>query len=67
MGWHISPRWGYHNRAISTMEVIEELIKLAREMDAEKSKLLLGLRFSIGQPDLDIPSEKIADRGGGFH
>jgi type I restriction enzyme R subunit len=24
----------YHNRAISTMEVIEELIKLAREMDA---------------------------------
>jgi type I restriction enzyme R subunit len=24
----------YHNRAISTMEVIEELIKLAKEMDA---------------------------------
>lgn len=25
---------GYHNRAISTLEVIEELIKLAKEMDA---------------------------------
>ncbi len=25
---------GYHNRAISTMEVIEELIKLAKELDA---------------------------------
>jgi len=34
LGWPISPRWGFHNRAISTMEVIEELIKLAKEMDA---------------------------------
>jgi len=34
LGWPISPRWGYHNRAISTMEVIEELIKLAKEMEA---------------------------------
>ena len=34
MGWPISPRWGFHNRAISTMEVIEELIKLAKELDA---------------------------------
>ena len=35
---------GYHNRAISTMEVIEELIKLAKELDsATKRGLDLGL------------------------
>ncbi|MEO5812318.1 MAG: type I restriction enzyme endonuclease domain-containing protein, partial [Rhodanobacter sp.] len=34
LGWYISPRWGFQNRATSTMEVIEELIKLAKEMDA---------------------------------
>jgi type I restriction enzyme R subunit len=34
----------YHNRAISTMEVIEELIKLAKEMDAAtKAGYELGL------------------------
>ncbi len=34
----------YHNRAISTMEVIEELIKLAKEMDAAtKRGAALGL------------------------
>jgi type I restriction enzyme R subunit len=34
----------YHNRAISTMEVIEELIKLAKEMDrATKRGIDLGL------------------------
>ncbi len=34
----------YHNRAISTMEVIEELIKLAKEMDAAtKRGIDLGL------------------------
>ncbi len=34
----------YHNRAISTMEVIEELIKLAKEMDAvTKRGAALGL------------------------
>jgi len=34
----------YHNRAISTMEVIDELIKLAKEMDAAtKAGLELGL------------------------
>ena len=35
---------GYHNRAISTMEVIEELIKLAKELDsATKRGVDLGL------------------------
>jgi type I restriction enzyme R subunit len=35
---------GYHNRAISTMEVIEELIKLAKELDsATKRGFDLGL------------------------
>jgi len=35
---------GYHNRAISTMEVIEELIKLAKELDsATKRGIDLGL------------------------
>ena len=34
LGWHISPLWGFRNCAISPMEVIEELIKLAKEMDA---------------------------------
>jgi len=28
----------YHNRAISTVEVIEELIKLAKEMDAANKR-----------------------------
>jgi type I restriction enzyme, R subunit len=35
---------GYHNRAISTLEVIEEMIKLAKELDAAtKAGLEMGL------------------------
>jgi type I restriction enzyme R subunit len=40
----------YHNRAISTMEVIEELIKLAKEMDAATKR---------GQ-DLGLTDDEIA-------
>lgn len=37
---------GYHNRAISTMEVIEELIKLAKDLDAAgKRGEKLGLTY----------------------
>ena len=30
-GWPISPGWGFHNRAISTMKVIEELISQVKK------------------------------------
>jgi type I restriction enzyme R subunit len=32
LGWDVTPLWGW--RAISTIEVIEELIKVAKELDA---------------------------------
>lgn len=39
----------YHNRAISTMEVIDELIKLAREMDAATKR---GEDLGLGEDEV---------------
>jgi type I restriction enzyme, R subunit len=39
----------YQNRAISTMEVVDELIKLAKEMDAATKR---GLDLGLGDDEV---------------
>ena len=41
----------YHNRAISTMEVIEELIKLAKEMDAANKR---GVDLGLSEDEIAV-------------